>query len=145
MLVIRAPQLRALATSGDHSFVRRMVHHLWGHFPARCAPLSDQELVEKIWLEVDRAKTFGFRTEREACKFLNLVFTLGDGFENDPRNAWMLPLLDPESPRAPRFRLDELCARAAEVLAARERAAADPPPEPPLPSLPSPASTATPA
>ncbi len=93
MLQLRNHQLDALDEAGLSRFERRMEIHLDRHFSAVVRPMSSQALASTIRHGVARARHHGIGTERQVCKYINLMFVFGRDFDLDPRLPWAAQIL----------------------------------------------------
>jgi hypothetical protein len=85
MLVIRQAQMDAFARAAGARFERRMVEHLLKYFPRQCGHIGEEQTARAVRAAVTKAESRGYRTCREICLYLNLVFLLGASFEEDPQ------------------------------------------------------------
>src|ERR1044071_8703801 len=92
MLAIRSAQMAVLAEVERQTFEKRLVEHARQYFPGVCHSLGD-ELGPTVHEIIRRGQKYGFSTQRQLCKFLNLVFTFGREFDRDPRCQWAIDLL----------------------------------------------------
>lgn len=84
-------QFDRLAQGALGAFVRRLRGHVRACFPQQCEELTDPQL-DAICLDgVRRAEEYGIRSQREVCKFVDLMFVLGSDF--DHRAAWVATAL----------------------------------------------------
>jgi len=110
---IRPEQIQALGRSDE--FFARAAKHLRHHFPeARDLPAA--HLRDIVAHGHRRAAAHGFVTEQDVCKFLNLMFTFGHAFDEDPRLPWVEPFLGGALRPDPTLRINRLCRRAADHL-----------------------------
>lgn len=93
MLVIRRAQIEPFKEHLREPFVLRMVAHAREYFPADCADLTPEELRVIVRDGIARAEKYGFENERDATRFLNLMFTFGRQFDRDPTLGWATRLL----------------------------------------------------
>jgi hypothetical protein len=99
MLVIRKSQLDALSIAHRTSFDNRMLAHLKKFFPAQYDGLGEERAIEAVHYGIARAATYGITSERDVCKYVDLMFALGRDFDTDPRFDWAQPILtDPNLP-----------------------------------------------
>ncbi len=119
MLTFRQRQLDAFQRDMTDSYEIRLAAHLERYFPERCRALGPDEVFETIRHGVRRAQGHGFVSERDICKYLNLMFTLGRDFDVDPRWPWAGRILDPESGRSTTLRINQLYAEALKQLESR--------------------------
>jgi hypothetical protein len=114
MLVLRSVQLRQMEELSRRSFERRLARHLEESFPEECARLGDDEVRRMCSQGVDRAQSHGFRSERDICKFLNLIVVFG--FEFDRELPWAVEILAVDDPSPERMeRLYAAALEAAEI------------------------------
>jgi len=69
-------------------FVDRMVVHLKKFFPKQCEVTGEPQLRETIRYGIKRAKIYGIVTERDVCKYIDLMVVLGRDFDADKRFPW---------------------------------------------------------
>jgi hypothetical protein len=93
MLAIRKKQLDALSTVQRISFDNRMLTHLKKFFPAQYDGLGDERALDAVHYGIARAATYGMTSERDVCKYIDLMFALGRDFDTDPRFDWAQPIL----------------------------------------------------
>lgn len=93
MLIVRRAQIEPFKAHLREPFVLRAVAHVRAHFPAECSRLAEEELAEVVRDGVVRAEHYGFACERDATRFLNLMFTFGRSFDRDPTLGWATRLL----------------------------------------------------
>jgi hypothetical protein len=88
MLIIRKAQMEALDAHMLESFYRRLARHTREVLPAVVAAWSDQRLRDAVVTESNRAKTFGFESERDVARFVGLSLALGPDFTEQPAFRW---------------------------------------------------------
>lgn len=64
-----------------------------------------------VSLAVDRAKSYGLRSERDVCRFLNLSAVLGADFDRLPDFKWIADELSSRDVSSPSARLDRVFAQ----------------------------------
>ncbi len=90
---IRNAQLAAFAAQAEAQFVERMAAELHERFPARFAS-PDESLRAYVRGELQAARKFGLRTERDIRCFLQIGAPHGPGFIDRGEHAWMRALLE---------------------------------------------------
>ena len=115
MLTIRPEQLEVLADASREEFVCRMEQHVREHFAPVVASLTKEQLREVIARNRNRAESYGLKSELGICSYLNVVFTLGEDFEDQREYPWAKTLLS-EATATERSKLDRLAARVESVL-----------------------------
>jgi hypothetical protein len=112
MLVIRKDQLQALAASRRKDFERRLLSHLRKWFPGETAELGETGLLAWISHGQQCAAAYGFVSERDICKYLDLMLVFGQDFDTDPKHAWASAFLRGKSLHSPGVRMSRLIAAA---------------------------------
>jgi len=108
VLYIRSSQIKTFREQLRRRFEERMVRHLHTYFPEQCAALGDEGTREAIGHGIDRAQAHGIVTERDVCRYLNVMFTFGRDFDSDPRCPWAARILDDTARPHPSERMDAL-------------------------------------
>jgi hypothetical protein len=93
MLLIRAPQLQALAAVREAGFRLRLAAHVRERFTAESTALGAAGGDEAIQRALDKGASHGFVTERDLCRFVDLAFLFGHDFDTDPALPWASALL----------------------------------------------------
>jgi len=91
MLKISQQQAAALRSSALDDFVVRLIAYCERVFPERCAELGEPGLRGLVMAGLAKANGYGLTSERDICKYINLMFLAGVDF-------------DTEAPWAPVFR-----------------------------------------
>jgi hypothetical protein len=89
----------------------RLEHHVSEHFPDECKALGTA-LEQVVHDGLVKARGYGLRSERDLCKFLNLVVALGTAFDREPWAARVLDRVD----RGPTLRINQLYSDALDRL-----------------------------
>ena len=108
MFVIRDAVWDQLAAAAHADFVKRMRVHLGQFFPEQCRALGDQRTSQLIEAGIIRAREYGFDSEREVCKYIDLMCVFGHRFDRDERLPWAREILDGRSPPEPEQRMQRL-------------------------------------
>jgi hypothetical protein len=108
MLRIRREQRLALDAAARREFEDRVIALLAARWTSKHAALGEQGARGLVQRASAKAEGFGFETEQQIVRFVNLTMLLGEGFDADPRHAWMLPLLRDRTAPADK-RIAELC------------------------------------
>ena len=102
MLVLREVQMRALQRVRIRSFEDRLTDHCRRFFPRVCNALGAQ-LQLAIRDAIKRAGSYGFESQQDICKYVNLVFTFGRDFDRSSLLHWVKPLLTSSIPGPPKM------------------------------------------
>jgi hypothetical protein len=87
-LRIRQPQMEVFSQIEIRKFEDWMVNHLTRFFPAQCLALGNSQLRELIQHGIKRAAVHSITTERDVCKFIDLMIVFGRDFDSDNKSAW---------------------------------------------------------
>jgi hypothetical protein len=93
MLVIRREQIEAMSLEGERRFEDQAYRHLVSAVPERCAELGELAVRESIRTAIRKARGYGLETERDILHYLNVMYWLGHGFDEDPAYSWAQELL----------------------------------------------------
>lgn len=114
MLRIRQTQVDALAQAQMRNFEQWMLVHLMKFFPQPCQKMGEAKALETIRHGVKRARSYGIRTQRDVCKYIDLMIVFGRDFDLDTRYSWAAEVLGSSS--APSAKVSVLLRTAKEVL-----------------------------
>jgi hypothetical protein len=106
-LSIRSGQMSELEKAADDRFVQSCVRHLHEFDPLVASSATPSGLVAASRLGIERAQTYGFETAAHIHLYLEIMVSLGTGFDSDLQYAWLRPYLEdmPGVPTAERARL----------------------------------------
>ncbi len=107
MLVIREAQIVALSRALRSRFERESLGHVKACFPEQCAELGEENAFHYVQQGLRRAKDYGFESQYDLLRFLNVMFTLGADFDQSELHSWMRPILMGRD-MAPSTRMDFL-------------------------------------
>jgi hypothetical protein len=85
-----------------------MVVHLNKFFPEHCAALKEAGTREAIRYSVTRAAHYQIVTERDVCKYTDLMFAFGRDFDQDPELPWAAAILNDENLKDPTGKINIL-------------------------------------
>lgn len=105
---IRSEQIEGFSESASKSFENRMVVHLNKHFPQNCAALREPGVREAIGAGIQSAAKYGIVSERDVCKYINLMFAFGRDFDIDPKLPWASNILRTRVYKSPSDRMQAL-------------------------------------
>jgi hypothetical protein len=126
MLIIRHEQMRVLSFA---LFERWMAPHLHQHFPEECARIGDGLLRDLIARGIAKARVYGFTSEPDICRYIDLMVVLGPDFDADPRFPWAADILNSAAFSNPGLRIEMLHQAALNYLRRIENPADFPPEE----------------
>ncbi len=89
-------------------FEDRMVVHLNKFFPEQCEALGEPGTREEIRNGIDRAARYGIETERDVCKYIDLMFAFGRDFDTNPELPWAARILNDTKYESPTAKVEDL-------------------------------------
>jgi len=122
MLTIRDAAWDKLAEAAHADFVARMRVHLRKFFPEQCDTLGEVRTGQLIEFGITRAREHGFESERDVCKYIDLMCVFGHRFDRDDRLPGAREILEGRFPPDPGERIDRMHASADGALREREQA-----------------------
>lgn len=98
---MRPEQEQAFSQAAVQRFEDRMVTHLGKFFPEQCDALGEADTRAAIREGIQRAAQYDIISERDVCKFTDLMFAFGRRFDEDSKLPWARQVLaDPAHPNA---------------------------------------------
>lgn len=95
-LIIRQAQMDVFSQVEVQKFEDWLVAHLKQFFPTQSQALSETPLREMIRHGIRRAANHGIKTERDVCKFIDLMIVFGRDFDTNGRYPWAHEILSRE-------------------------------------------------
>ena len=114
MLRLRQQHVDAFSEVTARSFEDRMVRHLNKFFAERCEALGEGGVRDAIRHGIRRAADYDIRTERNVCKYIDLMFAFGRDYDTDAELPWAGLILNDPAIQGPTERIDRLYDRAIE-------------------------------
>lgn len=108
MFQLSAEHLAAFGRASLENFEDRLAGDLRLAWPKQTAALSDREMADLIHASIERAESFGFKTEFDLACFGEAAVLLGPRFDVDPRLDVVYSLLREEGV-SPRKKAARLC------------------------------------
>ena len=108
MLTIRKEQVEALSAAGVENFIDRAAEHVGKFFPEHVKALSGERLREDIRYGITRAASHGIVSERDVCKYIDLMILYGRDFDKDPNLPWAQSVLRNQAIRNPSSKIERL-------------------------------------
>jgi hypothetical protein len=109
------------AASGERSAVAEfedtMARFVRNAFPARCQALGEAAVREIIRYGYKRAASYQFTRESDRSHFVELLFLLGQNFDQNPSLSWVQRILHDPAITDPSVRMAHLWQAASEVVA----------------------------
>lgn len=97
MLIIRKEQKEVLAKAAKNVFEERMLVHLKKFFPKHYEALGEDNTRELITYGIERAATYDIITERDVCKYIDLMISFGLEFDKDDNLPWAVKIFNDTS------------------------------------------------
>jgi len=88
MLTIRDEQMLQLDAAQRQSFGEQTIAMLRAEFPQACAGFDDAELRGTVARALRKAREYGLTEQSDVFRYINVMYTLGCDFEDDPDYAW---------------------------------------------------------
>jgi hypothetical protein len=108
MLTIRKEQLAVFGPLGKKAFEDRMLTHLKKVFPEQSESLGEPKLRESIQYGTQRAAAYRILSERDVCKYIDLMILYGRDFDKDPNLPWAQSILQNHAIRNPSSKIERL-------------------------------------
>jgi hypothetical protein len=116
MLIIRKPQLEALGARHRSAFAARMGEHLQRFFPERCRALGAEGVAEAIEHGITRSALYGITSERDVCKYIDLMFVFGRDLDRAESHPWAARILARHATTAPGALVEALLDKAMRMM-----------------------------
>ena len=106
LLAMRQAQIAAFSRAELQKFEERMIAHLKQFFPKQCGALPEPQLLQLIQHGIKRASGYKITSERDVCKFIDLMIVFGRDFDADKKLPWAGRILKNRNSAA--FRIQSL-------------------------------------
>jgi len=103
-------QMQALSRAAEKSFEDRMFAHVSKHFQKRCSRLGEEGVREWIRHGMDRARSYDIVSERDVCKYIDVMFVYGRDYDTSPKHPWAGKVLNDPRRMSPTARANRLVA-----------------------------------
>ena len=94
MLRIRKEQNEALAKASLEGFRDRLATHIKKCWPERATQMGQTETYQAIQKGFDKSDEYGFETEYDVARYIDLMYLLSFDFDTDPRYPWASAILN---------------------------------------------------
>jgi hypothetical protein len=108
MLTLRKEQITVFGPLGEQAFEDRMLAHLKKVFSEQSESLGDPKLRETIQYGTQRAAAYHITSERDVCKYIDLMILYGRDFDKDPNLPWAQSVLRNQAIRNPSSKIERL-------------------------------------
>jgi hypothetical protein len=108
MLTIREEQMSVFGPLGKKAFEERMLVHLKKVFSEQSEALGEPKLRETIQYGTQRAAAYHITSERDVCKYIDLMILYGRDFDKDPKLPWAQSALQNQAIRNPTSKIERL-------------------------------------
>jgi hypothetical protein len=108
MLTIRKEQMAVFGPLGKKAFEDRMIVHLKKVFPEKFEALGEPKLRETIQYGTQRAAAYKIISERDVCKYIDLMIFFGRDFDKDANLSWAQSILQNRAIRNPSSKIERL-------------------------------------
>lgn len=97
MLKLRKEQIDELSKDAAKRFEDSMFDHLTNFFPEHCKALGENRVRETIQYGIKRGASYELVSERDVCKYTDLMFAFGRDFDQDTELQWTREILNDKS------------------------------------------------
>jgi hypothetical protein len=108
MLTLRKEQIAVFGPLGKKAFEDRMLVHLKKVFPEQSEALGEPKLRETIQHGTQRAAAYRIISERDVCKYIDLMILYGRDFDKDPKLPWAQSILQNQVIKDPSAKVNQL-------------------------------------
>jgi hypothetical protein len=108
MLTLRKEQIAVFGPLGKKAFEDRVLAHLKRVFPEQSETLGEPKLYETIQYGTQRAAAYRITSERDVCKYIDLMILYGRDFDKDPTLPWAQSVLQNQAIRNPTSKVERL-------------------------------------
>lgn len=119
-MITSPEQMKSLSKAAYKEFENRMATHLREFFPDESEALGEDEVREEIKYGVRRSKVYGFESEQDVCRYIDLMFAFGSDFDANPDLMEMRKLLETDVTENPTDRMDCLYDVAMSILDSKD-------------------------
>ncbi len=119
MLTIRPEQVSAFTEALLRDFENRMIRHLLRLFPSQIRSFGDLGARDTIKYGIRKAARYGIVSERDICKYVELMMEWGRDCDEDPELPWITGILNDKYPQGPAGKIECLFERAEQERARR--------------------------
>ena len=116
MLTLRKEQIDTLADTKAENFETLLLDHLLTFFPQRCSQLGNDAVHKIICSGIEKAESYGFESQRDICKYIDLLFVFGTDFDCRSDLPWSRQLLQDRGTRDSLTQMERICQAAVEHL-----------------------------
>lgn len=108
MFTIRKEQLAVFGPLAKEAFEDRAIAHIKRVFPEQSQTLGVPKLRETIQYGTQRAASYRIISERDVCKYIDLMILYGRDFDKDSNLPWAQSVLQNQAIRNPTSKIDRL-------------------------------------
>lgn len=104
---IRDQQIDEFSRSRQEAYEDSLASHIREFFPEQFRAAGEADIRETIRYGIGRAAAHGIVTERDVCKYIDLMIVFGRDF--DQEHSWAQETLSDQEMPDPADRIDVLC------------------------------------
>ena len=97
MFNLRKQQHETIAQAERQRFEDWMVGHLNRFFPEHCVALGEDGVRQAIADGISRSENYGIISQRDVCKYTDMMFAYGRKFDENESLPWAAEILNDES------------------------------------------------
>lgn len=95
--ILTRRHMAALGRAAREGFIDRLAGHVARVFPQRASEMDSPDAFDRLEKVIARAKSYGLTTERGITLFVDLVYGLGEDFDEQLEHRWIKNILsDPD-------------------------------------------------
>ncbi len=107
-MLIRDEQMNSLSRYSTEQFLDRVFKHVLEMFPEGVAEIGESGVHQILSTGVARASEYGFTTEYDVVRFVDLMFVFGMDFDQDASLPALSEILSDESYDSATDKMDDL-------------------------------------
>jgi hypothetical protein len=115
MLVVRQAQLEVFTDARRELLGERILAFIREKYSAQCAAFSEADLRGLVAIALKRSRQHGFNAHADILRWINVMFTLGCNFDEDPDFPWAQEILADRALR-PASKVDMIVGRTLDHL-----------------------------
>lgn len=107
-MVVRQDQIAVFSNHSNRKFEDSMVRHLNENFPSWSASAGECAVRETVRRGIRQSSTYGITSQRDVCRYVDLMVVFGNDFDHDPQLPWASRILNDAFYRDPTTKTEAL-------------------------------------
>ncbi len=125
MMYVSPEFFESASENARERYIDRVLAHVQEFFPERCQKLGAARTRDAVCYGLERGESYDLTSELDLCKFVDVMFTLGPRFDEDPEWSWTAGVLGAFPYDSTDTRMEEVFQKVVLRLREREQAAAN--------------------